>query len=75
MNRAGLIDSSMSPLATIMSTHGVVELCGALEPGVPYDKAQFLLERYTSLLGVEINKVCDSECVGKIETILYISGR
>ena len=75
MSRAGLMRQPPSPLATIMSTNGVVELCGALEPGVPYDKATCLAERYGSLLGVEINKVCCGECVGEITIILYFLRR
>ena len=72
MNRAGLIDQPTSPLATIMSTNGLVEICGALDPGYAYNKATCLAERYESLLGVEMHRVCDSDCVGELETILNI---
>ena len=60
MNRAGLIGYKhhMLSLEEIMSTTGVVELCGPVDPGVDYDKATCIAERYADLLGVEIDAVC-----------------
>ena len=53
----------MSPLTDIMATNGLVELCGAVEPGFPYDKANCVAERYASLLGVDMDEVCCFQCV------------
>ena len=57
MNRAELIGQRMSPLTNIMATNGLVELCGALEPGYAYDKAKCIFGRYENLCGAEMNKV------------------